>query len=251
MAEGPISKVRLAITDVTILLLQLVMLAAAIAKLGLLEGVTEGRRRGGDTGEEGRAHDLDSEERGERRGERGGEEEEESGWEDEVEDGDVDGLEHSSGRGGELDGTPQRRRHHRWRRRRRRWSPGGEDENGSLFSNSRQRRSTSTARSGGTGTGGEHEPGGSGDDDGGRYAQYSGQLVVAELSIVDAVRWQWNHGSPGSVVGGGEGSSSTTGASPGRFRAATGASGGGAGGGGEGAAIRGVDGLNQLSRLRV
>ena len=40
------------------------------------------------------------------------------------------------------------------------------------------------------------------DDDGGRYVQYSGQLVIAELSIVDAVRRQWNYGSPGSVIAG-------------------------------------------------
>jgi len=250
VTEGPISKARLAITDVTILLLQLVMLAATIAKLGLLEGVTEGRRRGGDVGEGDRTHDLDSEERGERRGEWDSESEEESDLEDgnDVDgDGGIDDLERGGEQGEELDGTLQRRRHHRRRRRRPRWSTGGEDGNGFL-SHSRQRRSTSTTRSRRTSIGGEHEPGGGGDDDdGGRYAQYSGELVVAGLSIVNAVRWQWSHGSPGSVAGGGEGGSSTTGAAAaGRSRAATGAS-----GGGEGTAIRGLDALNQLSRLRA
>ena len=47
----------------------------------------------------------------------------------------------------------------------------------------------------------EQEAGGR-DDDGGRYVQYSGQLVIAELSVVDAVRWQWNHGSPGNAIAG-------------------------------------------------
>ncbi|RPB27151.1 DUF1746-domain-containing protein [Terfezia boudieri ATCC MYA-4762] len=229
--EGPISKVRLAITDVTILLLQLVILAATIAKLGLLEGVTEGRRRGGDAEEGIRTHDLDSEERGERRGERQSENAEEFDLEDGNDDDDgIDDLGRGGERRGELDGVSQVRRHHRRRRRRRRWSTRGEDQNGSLFSHSRQRRSTSTSRR--TSIGGEQEPGGGGDDDGGRYVQYSGQLVVAGLSIVNAVKWQWSHGSPGSVVRGGEGSDSTT---VGRNRAATGAS-----GGGEGVAIRGL-----------
>ncbi|KAF8456248.1 hypothetical protein BGX38DRAFT_1163496 [Terfezia claveryi] len=234
--EGPISKVRLAITDVTILLLQLVILAATIAKLGLLEGVTEGRRRGGDEVEGDRSHDLDSEERGERRGERENENVEESDLEDGNDDDDDDEGIDDLGRGG--DGMPQRRRHHRRRRRRRRWSTGGEDPNGSLLSHSRQRRSTSTSRR--TSIGGEHEPGGEGDDDGGRYVQYSGQLVVAGLNIVNAVKWQWSHGSPGSVVRGGEGSGSTTGpVTVGSNMAATGAS-----GGGEGVAIRGLGILN-------
>ncbi|KAF8424578.1 hypothetical protein EV426DRAFT_82782 [Tirmania nivea] len=241
--EGPISKVRLVITDITILLLQLVMLAATIAKLGLLEGVTEGRRRGGDAGEGNRTHDLDSEERGERYGERDSENEEEESDLEDVNDAvdNIDGLGRGSRRGGELDGAPQQRRHHRRRRKRRRWSTGGEDENGSLLSHSHQRRSASTARSRRTSIGGENELGGSGDDDGGRYAQYSGQLVVAGLSIVTAVRCQWSQGSPGSVAGGTEGSRVATGASVGTS----------GGGGGEGSAIRGLDALNQLSRLRA
>ncbi|KAI5780718.1 hypothetical protein DFH27DRAFT_656926 [Peziza echinospora] len=45
--EGPISKYRLVITDLTILLLQLVMLAATLSKQGFLETQARARRRSG------------------------------------------------------------------------------------------------------------------------------------------------------------------------------------------------------------
>lgn len=164
------------------------MLAATIAKQGLLVGVTQERRDG--DGGAGEGQDIDSEERGEIRMDRDGEEgdsDDNAHDDDNVDDTNDSEREGNSAGDDGTDSTTQRRR--RRRRRRSTTSLSTNNDRQSLLGSSRR-----------TSIGGAHEPGGSGRDDDGRYAQYSGQLLVAELSILDAVRWQWRHGTPGSIV---------------------------------------------------
>ncbi|KAF8469603.1 hypothetical protein BDZ91DRAFT_720549 [Kalaharituber pfeilii] len=246
--EGPVSKFRLATMDVTILLLQLIMLATAIEKQGLLDKQTAARKRAAGGG--AAAQDLDSEERGEIRQEADSDETATSTSEEEESDTDDSGREDA----GALDGSS---------RRSRRSTIGSStsdiNDRQSAPSHRRGRQRSTSVTSRRTNIGTEHEPGGSGrgvDDDGGRYAQYSGQLVVAELSLVDAVRWQWNHGSPGSGNGGAI--STVTGRERRRrrrrrrrrsARRGRGATGGSAAVREEGAASRGIEALSQLSRM--
>lgn len=181
------------------------MLAATISKQALLNNVTQ-TRRSGDDGTHGQ--DLDSEERGEIRGHWSDEEVEDNSPTIDGEGHDIDDTETDSGEGstGRSNIASNQRHHRRRRRRRRRRNTGSINnatsisDNQSLLSHSR-RRSTSASRSRRMDIGVEQEAGGR-DDDGGRYVQYSGQLVIAELSVVDAVRWQWNYGSPGTVITG-------------------------------------------------
>lgn len=204
--ESPVSKYRLAATDLTILSLQLVMLAATISKQALLNNVTH-TRRGGDNGTH--RQDLDSEERGEIRGRRSGEEIEGNspttdGDSHDTGDSETDSGEGSTGRSNVIPNQRHNRRRRRQQQRRRNMgsisSAISTNDNRPLLNHSRW-RSTGAPRNRRIDIGVEQEASGR-DDDGGRYVQYSGQLVIAELSIADAVRWQWNHGSPGSVIAG-------------------------------------------------